>query len=52
MEDHVDYELPFGVFGRIAHRLRVRSQLEEIFDYRRKAIEQIFGARTGAAAAR
>jgi ligand-binding SRPBCC domain-containing protein len=52
MEDRVDYELPFGVFGRIAHRLRVRAQLEEIFDYRRKAIEQIFGARTGAAAVR
>jgi ligand-binding SRPBCC domain-containing protein len=44
MEDHVDYALPFGVLGRIAHRLRVRAQLEEIFAYRRKAIEGIFGA--------
>ena len=50
MEDHVDYALPFGVLGRIAHRLRVRAQLEEIFAYRKKAIERIFG--DGAAAAR
>ena len=52
MEDHVDYELPFGVLGRIAHRIRVRAEIEEIFEYRRKAIEQIFGARTATAARR
>ena len=42
MEDHVDYALPFGPVGRLVHRLRVRKQLEEIFDYRRRAIEEIF----------
>ncbi len=52
IEDHVDYAMPFGLLGRIAHRLRVRAQLEEIFACRTKAIEQIFGARAGAAAAR
>ena len=45
----MEYALPFGVLGRIAHRLRVRVQLEEIFAYRQKAIERIFG--DGAAAA-
>ncbi len=42
MEDHVEYALPFGVLGRIAHRLGVRRQLEQIFDYRREAIENLF----------
>ncbi len=42
MEDHVDYALPFGPLGRLVHRLRVRKQLEEIFDYRRRVVEEIF----------
>jgi ligand-binding SRPBCC domain-containing protein len=45
MEDHVDYALPFGLLGRIVHRLAVRRQLEEIFAYRRRAIEEIFSRR-------
>jgi ligand-binding SRPBCC domain-containing protein len=44
MQDHVDYELPFGILGRLAHGLRVRRQLEEIFDYRRRAIRRLFPA--------
>jgi ligand-binding SRPBCC domain-containing protein len=42
MEDHVDYALPLGVLGRLVHRLRVRRQLEEIFEYRRRSIAEIF----------
>ena len=42
MEDHVEYALPFGVLGRFAHALRVRRQLQQIFDYRRQAIGQFF----------
>ena len=42
MADHVDYALPFGPLGRLVHRLRVRRQLEQIFDYRRRAIDEIF----------
>ena len=42
MQDHVDYALPFGPLGRLVHRLRVRRQIEGIFDYRRRAIEEIF----------
>ena len=44
MQDHVEYELPFGVLGRLAHRLRIRRQLEEIFAYRRRAIAEIFAS--------
>lgn len=43
MVDVVDYRLPFGPLGRLAHRVVVRSQLEAIFDYRRQAIEARFG---------
>jgi hypothetical protein len=44
MEDHVDYALPFGPLGGLVHRLRVRRQLEDIFDYRRRAIDRIFAS--------
>lgn len=44
MHDHVAYALPFGVLGRIVHRLLVRRQLEEIFDYRNRIIDEVFPA--------
>jgi ligand-binding SRPBCC domain-containing protein len=40
--DAVRYELPLGVLGRIAHSVRVRSDLQRIFDYRAEAIERQF----------
>lgn len=42
MEDHVEYALPFGPLGRLVHALRVRRQLERIFDFRRRQIARIF----------
>ena len=42
MGDRVAYRLPFGPLGALVHRLRVRRQLEEIFEYRRAAIDAIF----------
>ena len=42
MHDRVAYALPFGLLGRIVHRLLVRRQLEAIFDYRAEAIDRIF----------
>ena len=42
MDDEVEYEMPFGPLGSLAHRMTVRSQLEYIFDYRSTAIDQIF----------
>jgi hypothetical protein len=52
MDDRVEYELPFGPLGRLVHALRVRRQLEEIFDFRRRAIEEIFHEAEAAAAPR
>jgi len=42
MDDVVRYELPFGPLGRLVHAVRVRRQLEEIFQFRRRAIGEIF----------
>ena len=40
--DVVDYKLPFGLLGWIAHRLVIREQLERIFNYRSNVIAEIF----------
>jgi ligand-binding SRPBCC domain-containing protein len=42
MIDTVDYELPFGILGTLAHRLIVQRKLEHIFNYRFKVLEQLF----------
>jgi hypothetical protein len=44
MRDVVDYELPFGPAGKLAHALFVRRSLERIFDHRRETIAALFGA--------
>ncbi|HVK12920.1 MAG TPA: SRPBCC family protein [Gemmataceae bacterium] len=42
MRDVVTYRLPFGPVGRVAHRWRVRRDLEAIFDYRARAVADVF----------
>jgi ligand-binding SRPBCC domain-containing protein len=44
MTDTVRYRLPLGVLGKVAHRLFVRRDVEEIFRYRQKIIKEIFFA--------
>jgi ligand-binding SRPBCC domain-containing protein len=44
--DHLDYALPLGVFGRVAHGLLVGRQLREIFAYRQKQLSRIFHGKT------
>jgi ligand-binding SRPBCC domain-containing protein len=43
--DRVDYSLPFGHLGRMAHAAIVNKQLRAIFDYRQKAIIEMLGGR-------
>ncbi|WP_405202450.1 cell division inhibitor [Dokdonia sp. LLG6352-1] len=43
MEDIVDYKVPAGFLGRLAHPYLVKPKLEEIFEYRKKALEEKFG---------
>jgi ligand-binding SRPBCC domain-containing protein len=42
MRDVVDYELPFGPLGSLAHALTIRRLLERIFDFRQQEIERAF----------
>jgi ligand-binding SRPBCC domain-containing protein len=50
MTDRVEYRMPLGLLGRIAHRLVVRRQLEEIFDHRTERIAELFGRTESTAA--
>lgn len=43
MFDRVHYAMPFGLLGEIPHAVLVRKQLEEVFDYRKRMVEQLFG---------
>ena len=43
MLDRVNYKVPLGILGKIAHPIIVRPKLEEIFDYRYKKVEELFG---------
>ena len=43
MIDEVQYALPFGDLGRIVHALKVRGDVNRIFDYRRQRIDALFG---------
>ena len=43
MEDIIDYKLPFGILGQLAHPFLVKPKLQEIFDYRRKKLIEMFG---------
>ena len=44
VSDCVRYRLPGGVFGRLLHSLFIRRQLKRIFDYRERAIAEIFAS--------
>ncbi|MDX1954591.1 MAG: SRPBCC family protein [Chitinophagaceae bacterium] len=43
MTDIVHYKIPLGFIGDWANRLFIRKQLEDIFAYRVKRVEEIFG---------
>lgn len=43
MNDIINYRPPLGILGRMANGLIIRRQLQEIFDYRRKKLIEIFG---------
>lgn len=43
MTDIVHYKLPFWILGDLANELFVRRQLDDIFNYRTKKVEELFG---------
>lgn len=42
MTDIISYTMPFGFLGKIVHWLFVRKQLESIFDYRIRKVDELF----------
>ena len=42
MRDKVTYSPPFGMLGAVSNKLFIRKKLEEIFSYRREAINKLF----------
>jgi ligand-binding SRPBCC domain-containing protein len=49
--DVVEYELPFGPLGRLAHQLFVRKRIESIFAYRQEQLARIFPRKAPSASA-
>jgi ligand-binding SRPBCC domain-containing protein len=43
MTDLLNYAIPYSFIGRIANGLFIGKQIREIFDYREKAIKDLFG---------
>jgi len=43
MEDIIDYKVPMGILGQLVHPILVKPKLEEIFKYRTKKLEELFG---------
>lgn len=43
MEDIVDYKVPLGILGQLVHPFLVKPKLQEIFEYREKALIKMFG---------
>lgn len=43
MRDIVTYQPPFGILGAMMNGLVIKKKLQEIFDYRCKAVEEKYG---------
>ena len=43
MEDVIHYKIPGGIFGEFLNSLFIRNQLNEIFEYRKNKLIEIFG---------
>lgn len=43
MNDILTYGLPMGILGKMANHIYVANKLQEIFEFRRKKITELFG---------
>jgi ligand-binding SRPBCC domain-containing protein len=51
VRDRVEYELPLGPLGEVAHPVLVRRTLERIFDHRQRRVLDLLGGGAGQRAA-
>jgi ligand-binding SRPBCC domain-containing protein len=42
VRDLLYYKMPFGILGEMVHNLTVKKQTEEMFKFRKKALQEIF----------
>lgn len=50
MADMVEYELPLGLMGEVAHRLLIRRKIEYIFEYRKTILTKLFSTHANSVA--
>jgi len=43
MEDIVDYKVPMGFLGQLIHPFLIKPKLNEIFEYRKKKLIELYG---------
>lgn len=43
MEDIIHYKVPFGLLGQIVHPILVKPKLNQIFEYRKSKLIELFG---------
>ncbi|WP_316822480.1 SRPBCC family protein [Pedobacter gandavensis] len=43
MKDLLTYGMPLGIFGRMANTVFVAAQLQQIFEFRKKKVIELFG---------
>ena len=43
MMDKLTYAIPYGIIGRLANKFLVAKEVQKIFTYREKAINDLFG---------
>ncbi len=46
MTDVVHYALPLGIIGQMMNALVVKNKLKDIFEYRVKAVNEIFNSKS------
>ena len=44
IRDKVSYKIPFGILGHFAQKIFIKKQLLDIFSYRFKKLEMLFGS--------
>lgn len=44
MTDIVHYAMPFGIIGQAVHQIKVEKKLHEVFNFRYKTLEELFGS--------
>jgi ligand-binding SRPBCC domain-containing protein len=43
MEDIIHYKVPLGILGKMVHPFLVKPKLEQVFEYRKERLTELFG---------